>query len=630
MQPLHQTTKRANLQTRQPNNLAVHNLCRTRQPPDGTINLLGLGLKYCIVPPKATPNIKACMQKLAYKIRTKHYLLTNDRTQHTEYIPQLYIKLKNWFPPPAPLTTEALMTVFEKNLREASRINNQQNYNFTSLTPTQKTTLNEFKHSREFIILPTDKNLGPAVMNRDDYITQVLKEHLLTPTYLQLSPEMASLRITQTKKLLIDAFQAHRHRLTKPETDFFTRSFNNQHRNPVFYGMPKIHKNPILLRPVVSCVNSFPSIFSTWLDFQMKKLLHLIPSYIKNSTDLIKDLQTINLPAGAKLFTADATSMYTNIDTTTGLQTFRHLFHTYNDSIPITFPKDLFLTTLEIIMSNNIFSFSDTFWLQLQGTAMGTPAAPLYSIITYGYHENTQVLNKFQSNLIYYKRYIDDIFGVWVDSPNTSWSEFEQALNKFGQLRWNIEKPTTSTTFLDLQISISKNKIQTRTYQKPLNLYLYIPPTSAHPSSCFKGLITGEILRYWLQNTQQEDFINITQQFIQRLLQRGHTLEEIIPTIRSAAASIDNTQGARNLLQPKIPSEDTLYIHWNYHPSDIKKNDIHRIYNETLKGHDYFRQMRIAMSRPPNLRDTLCRTNIPDLPGRNSSDILRNIQEKMI
>ena len=161
-------------------------------------------------------------------------------------------------------------------------------------------------------------------------------------------------------------------------------------------------------------------------------------------------------------------------------------------------------------------------------------------------------------------------------------------------------------------------------------MYLYIPPTSAHPSSCFKGLITGEILRYWLQNTQQEDFINITQQFIQRLLQHGHTLEDIIPTIRSAAASIDNTQGARNLLQPKIPSEDTLYIHWNYHPSDIKKNDIHRIYNETLKGHDYFRQMRIAMSRPPNLRDTLCRTNIPDLPGRNSSDILRNIQEKMI
>ena len=35
-------------------------------------------------------------------------------------------------------------------------------------------------------------------------------------------------------------------------------------------------------------------------------------------------------------------------------------------------------------------------WLQTQGTAMGTPAAPLYSILTFGYHENTSILNTFK------------------------------------------------------------------------------------------------------------------------------------------------------------------------------------------------------------------------------------------
>ncbi len=37
------------------------------------------------------------------------------------------------------------------------------------------------------------------------------------------------------------------------------------------------------LRLVVSCINSFPAIFSTstWLNFKMKQLLHLIPSYVK-------------------------------------------------------------------------------------------------------------------------------------------------------------------------------------------------------------------------------------------------------------------------------------------------------------------------------------------------------------
>jgi hypothetical protein len=84
--------------------------------------------------------------------------------------------------------------------------------------------------------------------------------------------------------------------------------------------MPKVHKNPIQLRPVVSCVNSFPSIFSTLLDFKMKELLHLIPFYIKISTELLKELKELILPPRAKLFTVDASSMYTNIDTTTCLQ----------------------------------------------------------------------------------------------------------------------------------------------------------------------------------------------------------------------------------------------------------------------------------------------------------------------
>ena len=158
------------------------------------------------------------------------------------------------------------------------------------------------------------KTLGPAVMNRDKYISQVLKEHLLTPTYLQLDSNIAYHRGLQTKERLIDTFQIFQHQLTKPEIDFFTRSFKETHRTPIFYGMPKVHKTPIQLRPVVSCINSFPSIFSTWLDVRMKELLHLIPSYIKNSTELIKDLQNLNLTKGARLFTADATSMYTNVD----------------------------------------------------------------------------------------------------------------------------------------------------------------------------------------------------------------------------------------------------------------------------------------------------------------------------
>jgi hypothetical protein len=70
-------------------------------------------------------------------------------------------------------------------------------------------------------------------------------------------------------------------------------------------------------------------------------------------------------------------------------------FSTYEDRIPLNFPVEFFLTKLEIIMTNNIFTFGDTYWVQLQGTAMGTPAAPLYSILTFGYYKNTKILPYF-------------------------------------------------------------------------------------------------------------------------------------------------------------------------------------------------------------------------------------------
>ena len=43
-------------------------------------------------------------------------------------------------------------------------------------------------------IKPTDKNLGPAVMDTSEYVNQVLTEHLLTKHYKQLTQTEATNR----------------------------------------------------------------------------------------------------------------------------------------------------------------------------------------------------------------------------------------------------------------------------------------------------------------------------------------------------------------------------------------------------------------------------------------------------
>jgi hypothetical protein len=82
-----------------------------------------------------------------------------------------------------------------------------------------------------------------------------------------------------------------------------------------------------------------------------------------------------------------------------------------------------------------------------------------------------------------------------------------------------------------------------------MNLYLYLPPLSSHPPSYFKGLIAGELWRYFLQNNTEE-FKNYVVKFIGLLLDRGHKFEHSAPLFIEAAASL--VDGKKSL---------TLYIH---------------------------------------------------------------------
>jgi len=217
----------------------------------------------------------------------------------------------------------------------------------------------------------------------------------------------------QLKAPLKAALQDNIPNLSELELTYFKRSLTNRFRLPIVYGSPKVHKNPFSLWPVVSTTNSLLAVFSTWLDYKMKELLPFVKPYIKNSIAVIQDLKCLTIPDNALQFSADAVSMYTNIETQQALTSMHDFIQSSIHNIPESFPTSLFLQVLEIVMKNNIFSFGNTFWLQQIGTAMGMPTACSYASITYGQHENTQILPKFKSHLLYYKRYIDGVFVIW-------------------------------------------------------------------------------------------------------------------------------------------------------------------------------------------------------------------------
>jgi hypothetical protein len=104
--------------------------------------------------------------------------------------------------------------------------------------------------------------------------------------------------------------------------------------------------------------------------------------------------------------------MYTNIDTEPALESISKYLReeqgNYNHYNAVTL-----IEALEIVFRNNFFKFSDTYWHQISGTAMGTPPAPPWATCTYGLHEQVMI-SCWQEQVSFYKRFIDDVIGIWL------------------------------------------------------------------------------------------------------------------------------------------------------------------------------------------------------------------------
>jgi hypothetical protein len=77
-----------------------------------------------------------------------------------------------------------------------------------------------------------------------------------------------------------------------------------------------------------------------------------------------------------------------------------------------------------------------------------------------------------------------------------------------------------------------------------------------------------------------------------------------------AASHINKKHEKKATQQSELTSEKekSLFIHWQFHPHDIDRTAIHRIYNEMLQGHENFDAMTVCYYRQKNLRDLLTNT----------------------
>lgn len=556
------------------------------------------------------------------------YAFLNKPEKPGEYIPGLYIPTGHQFKPANTEIEEALSN-FTSEITSLQR--SHRHKRATNITPLQWRTMSNIQQDRHFIVIEGDKNTGACFLRRGFYNKSACSEHLSnTNVYKRLSYQEALIKHRALRNQIHYFCRRHKESMCKAEYVFLARSQDEKlfptNKFARFRMTLKVHKKPHKFRPIVCCAGTFLNCLSKWVDYHLQKLKQFIPSYLKDSGDLLHHLKQFHrLPPTAFLFTADAQSMYTNINTDHALEVIGKWLDDLESSgqledkgisIPITALKE----ALTLVMKNNIFEFGDMYFQQLTGTAMGTSAACMWATIYFAIHE-ALLLNKYANCLLLYKRFIDDMQGIWIGSSQ-QYEQFQIDTDNYGDLRWDFGPLTRSIDFLDLTISIGPSyNIITTTYQKPINLYQYIPPHSAHSPKIMKGVVYSLLRQYRRQNSQESDYIHFVLLLFKRLVRRGWDKEVIKGYILQADTRLSHpTQQPK---KPTLPNKKMLILHWIYHPNDIPRTILRRLYNthcaRLFEEHLDIQQFIIAFHSAPTLRSALTKAKLIQEPGKEAS-----------
>ena len=398
-----------------------------------------------------------------------------------------------------------------------------------------------------------------------------------------------------------------------------------KHRTSKLYFLKKIHKNPMGIRPIVSSCDSITERISQFVDKWLQPYVKNLPSYVKDTTEFINHIEATKLPTNCKLASIDVSSLYTNIPHEEGVQSALHFLKSNPDTYkhPEQPNPEILGELMSLVLKHNVFEFDEKFYLQIQGTAMGTKMAPAYANLFMGRLE-TQLINQAPESIHTWKRFIDDIFIIWTGTTE----EFEKFMSDINQIhstiKFTYEISDTELTFLDVTLYKgerfkSANILDLKTHIKETNKQLYVHSTSYHPPATIKAIAKGETKRYLRTSSNETNFNSMTLKLIHKLKQRGYKPNQVIRHIKNIPFNERKEALKRKV---KIKQPDKLIFATQY-SDDI--NRIKRIFkkhwklikNNTLLNQIFPAPPVIAYKANPSLKKKLVRARLKPLDQTN-------------
>ena len=647
-------------------NLAFHDLTEGKIIPPSTADLLGYGSKFIVKPPKTTSHIDLMENMTRFKrdMYLKSYFAGPPDPRQERKRSKLYLKSK-WTPKSAPSQVDSRLFKFTEEISEQFKAVSAT----SNLLPHELKLLSELISNENIVIAQADKGLGPCAVTLEQYIRDGLKHLGDKRNYDILNEEAARsllYNISEEITRWLNEFEPQREgeKIRRAGAGGVNENDANYIRVKLaeswasdpfayFYLTYKVHKDPLKTRPVVSTCGCISYALGQWVDMMLQPMAQAQRSYFKDSFALKKLLNTYTPPANSSIFSFDAVSMYSNINSDACLIVMTEYLRKETTKKKFKYHPDALIEAIGIILRSNVMKFGDIFVKQTSGVAMGICPAPPLATLFFAFHEDV-VFDKWKHCISFNRRFIDDGLAVWlhqstIEEDEKCWQAFQDDINDYHGLKWTFTKREKSVDFMDMKISIQNNEIVTDLFEKKMALYLYIPPHSAHPPGVLTGLIMGQVFRIFNLCSNVKDMQRHILNFHDRLCRRGYSHKDLLPLFEKAAKNAEafknksEEEKEREKIQKEEAAKKRIFLHLKYHPNDPKSSTIQRLFKNCIMhppgqkpfneienddGHQIpLERLTVCYSTHPNLGALFSYRKICKRKGLKVSSFLNGMKE---